>query len=230
MTVDKATLKALAEGMKGWDKMTECWPCDENGPDWQVGRLDEDENRWPLLTIDTEQYDQEQDAPKIAQYYAAANPAAVLSLLAEIDQLKAERDKVTERKVLHHQVDTLAEWYANALNENEQLKAKLMHQEVEAGTLAERMKAAGMMTVDELIAGAPLDAFTRHAGVNSLEAFGQWLEMRRREYVTMQAKRTLDKREDDDLYEWVLAHAGVFGEVHINFKAAMAGQDEVREQ
>lgn len=111
-------------------------------------------------------------------------------------------------------------------DENAQLKAKLMHQEVEAGTLAERMKAAGMMTVDELLAGAPLDAFTRHAGVNSLEAFGQWLEMRRRECVTMQAKRTLDKREEDDLYEWVLAHAGVFGEVHVNFKAAMAAHEK----
>jgi hypothetical protein len=85
MSIDKVKLKALAEGMKGWDKMTECWPCDENGPDWQVGRLDEDDNRWPLLTIDTEQYDQEQDAPKVAQYYAAANPAAVLALLAEAD-------------------------------------------------------------------------------------------------------------------------------------------------
>jgi hypothetical protein len=97
MTVDKVKLKALAEGMKGWDKMTECWPCDENGPDWQVGRLDEEDDRWPLLTIDTEQYDQEQDAPKIAQYYAAANPAAVLALLAEIEQLKAENEALAEK-------------------------------------------------------------------------------------------------------------------------------------
>lgn len=216
MTVDKVKLKALAEGMKGWDKMTECWPSDENGPDWQVGRLDEDENRWSLLTIDTEQYDQEQDAPKVAQYYAAANPVAVLALLAENErlQLNAKNDAIAYKAAIERQDEIRAE--------RDQLKAKLLHQEVEAGTLAERMKAAGMMTVDELLAGAPLDAFTRHAGVNSLEAFGQWLEMRRREYVTMQAKRTLDKREEDDLYEWVLAHAGVFGEVHVNFKAAIA--------
>jgi hypothetical protein len=120
----------------------------------------------------------------------------------------------------------LASDYEALAAERDQLKAKLLHQEVEAGTLAERMKAAGMMTVDELLAGAPLDAFTRHAGVNNLETFGQWLEMRRREYVTMQAKRTLDKREEDDLYEWVLAHAGVFGEVHVNFKAAMAAHEK----
>lgn len=117
--------------------------------------------------------------------------------------------------------------YDALLAQRNELTAKLAHQDVEAGTLAERMKAAGMMTVDEMLAGAPLDAFTRHAGVNSLEAFAQWIEMRRREYVTMQAKRTLDKREDDDLYEWVLAHAGVLGEVHVNFKAAMNGSEPV---
>lgn len=117
MTVDKVKLKALAEGMKGWDKMTECWPSDENGPDWQVGRLDEDDNRWPLLTVDTEQYDQEQDAPKIAQYYAAANPVAVLALLAEIDQFKVENeqlreasDKLTRRNgMLEENVQTLSD-------------------------------------------------------------------------------------------------------------------------
>lgn len=130
---------------------------------------------------------------------------------------QVNQDAIT--KAGHETIDDLAA-------ERDELKAKLMHQEVEAGTLAERMKAAGMMTVNELLAGAPLDAFHRHAGVNSLETFGQWLEMRRREYVTMQASRTLDKREDDDLYEWVLAHAGVFGEVHVNFKAAMAANEK----
>lgn len=119
MTVDKVKLKALAEGMKGWDKMTECWPCDENGPDWQVGRLDEDDNRWPLLTIDTEQYDQEQDAPKVAQYYAAANPVAVLALLTENDR-NAKNAAEWEAASLH--------WMAERDQlkaENEQLRAKL---------------------------------------------------------------------------------------------------------
>lgn len=117
MTVDKVKLKALAEGMKGWDKMNECWPCDENGPDWQVGRLGEDDNRWPLLTVDTEQYDQEQDAPKVAQYYAAANPAAVLALIAESDR----------------NAKNAAEWEAASLYwmaERDQLKAKLAELEV----------------------------------------------------------------------------------------------------
>lgn len=87
-------LKRLAADMKGWGKMTECWPSDENGPDWQVGRLDEEDNRWPLMTVDTEQYDQEQDAPKVAQYYAAANPVAVLELIAEVDSLRDDLEQV----------------------------------------------------------------------------------------------------------------------------------------
>lgn len=98
---DHSELKRLAKSMKGWDKMSECWPCDENGPDWHVGRLDEDDNRWPLLTVDSEQYDQEQDAPMIAQYYAAANPAAVLALIAEVEALRkdAERYRWLREKV-----------------------------------------------------------------------------------------------------------------------------------
>ncbi|RJG10971.1 hypothetical protein D3879_14935 [Pseudomonas cavernicola] len=86
--------------------------------------------------------------------------------------------------------------------------------------LESRMKAAGMLSVTELLAGAPIDAFVKHAGVNDLATFGQWLEMKRKEYVSLQARFTLDKREDDELYEWVVAHAAVFGEVHINFKSA----------
>lgn len=160
------------------------------------------------------------DYVALNDYGMAVPPAVILELIGRLEVSESMEGLYTSTVTVER-----AE-LEQTKRELDQLKAKLMHQEAEAGTLAERMKAAGMMTVDELLAGAPLDAFTRHAGVNSLEAFGQWLEMRRREYVTMQAKRTLDKREDDELYEWVLAHAGVFGEVHVNFKAAMSGQDK----
>lgn len=85
---DHTELKRLAEAMKGWDRLTECWPCGENGPDWQVGQVDEDENRYPVMTIDTEQYDAETHAPTLAQFYAAANPAAIRGLIAENERLK----------------------------------------------------------------------------------------------------------------------------------------------
>lgn len=125
---DYSELKMLAEAMKGWDKMTECWPSDENGPDLQIGRLDEEDNRWPLMTVDTEQYDQEQDAPKVAQYYAAANPAAVLALIAEVEALKDERDYC--RRVADHNLD-LGVQYMNerdkAKTDNELLRAEINH-------------------------------------------------------------------------------------------------------
>lgn len=89
--------------------------------------------------------------------------------------------------------------------------------------LAQRMKAAGMLSVAELMAGQPLDGFQRHAGVHDLATFAQWLEMRRTECLKMHARFQLEGREDDDeLYEWVIAHSAVFNEAHINFKAAIA--------
>lgn len=93
----------------------------------------------------------------------------------------------------------------------------------QAASLADRMRAAGMLTIDEMLSGAPLDGFIRHAGVCDLETYKQWLDMKCREFLSMQAARELEKREDDDLYEWVLAHAAAFQEARINLRAAMRG-------
>jgi hypothetical protein len=62
--------------------------------------------------------------------------------------------------------------------------------------------------------------------VSDLESYGQWLDMKCREFLTMKAKRDLEKREDDDLYEWVIAHAAAFQEARINFNAALPAQTE----
>ncbi|WP_427121546.1 hypothetical protein [Pseudomonas aeruginosa] len=93
--------------------------------------------------------------------------------------------------------------------------------------LDDRLEAAGMLTVAQILAGAPLDAFIRHAGVRDLASFGQWLEMRRAESVRLKARFALDKREDDELYEWVIAHAAAFSEVAINFRAACKAGDQL---
>tara|TARA_B100001559_G_scaffold201360_1_gene168461 strand:- start:265 stop:1347 length:1083 start_codon:yes stop_codon:yes gene_type:complete len=92
--------------------------------------------------------------------------------------------------------------------------------------LADRMRAAGMMTIDEMLSGAPLDRFMRHAGVHDLATYGQWLDMKCREFLTMQAKRDLNKDPEDAMYEWVIAHAAVFQEARINFNAARPAQTE----
>ena len=51
------------------------------------------------------------------EYIAAANPAAVLSLLDQCDKAEAERDAaLAELEALRIQVGTVTEWYSNALD------------------------------------------------------------------------------------------------------------------
>lgn len=81
-------LKALAEGMDGWPNKA-AFECDDA---WCVGAIDEDANLYPVIEIQTEQYDAFDASEPMAKYYAAANPSAILELLAERDALLAERD------------------------------------------------------------------------------------------------------------------------------------------
>lgn len=94
-------LKALAEGMDGWPNKNAF----EFDDAWCVGAIDEDENLWPVIEIQTEQYDAFDAAEPMAKYYAAANPTAILKLLAERDALLAERDRMED--TLKHIRDTI---------------------------------------------------------------------------------------------------------------------------
>lgn len=89
--LNKAELRRLAEDTQGWQNLKECWPADQefSDADWEVGALDEDDNRYPVISVNTQQYDCEDGAEKLARFIAAANPAAVLSLLDECDRLQA---------------------------------------------------------------------------------------------------------------------------------------------
>ena len=93
MTIDKDKLRVLAEATHGWQNLSASWRQDEDEDgdnfDWEVGATDESGNRYPVLTINTAQYDQEFDAEKLAAYYAAANPVTVLALLGEIERISA---------------------------------------------------------------------------------------------------------------------------------------------
>lgn len=89
-------------------------------------------------------------------------------------------------------------------------------------TLDVRLKSAGMFSVAELLNGSPIDQFVRHAGVHDIATFVQWVEMKRAEYLKLQARYDLGDKPKDDLYEWVTSHSAVFAEVHVNLKAASA--------
>jgi hypothetical protein len=90
-----------------------------------------------------------------------------------------------------------------------------------------RMKAAGMYTVAEMMGVTPLTRWNVHAGMNSLEAFAEWLDRKVSEYLRMKGAYDLgDKDEADELYEWVLAHSAVFSTIRENFRAAQAGNGD----
>lgn len=86
-------------------------------------------------------------------------------------------------------------------------------------TLDEQMKEAGMISIDDMLKPQPMDVFTVHAGVRDLDTFEQWLTVRYTEMLRMKARMELDKNQDDEMYEWVLSHTAVLGEVMVNFRA-----------
>lgn len=91
--------------------------------------------------------------------------------------------------------------------------------------LDERLKAAEMFSVADMLSGGSLDWAHRHAGVHDLDTFLQWLEMRRGEMLRLQGRYDLGEKAKDEMYEWVCSHSAVFSEVHINFKAAIRELD-----
>lgn len=87
--------------------------------------------------------------------------------------------------------------------------------------LDERMKAAGMFTIEEMMGVTPLTRWTVQAEMTDLDFFSEWLDRKVRGYLTMKAAYDLgDKDYKDELYEWVLAHAGAYSSIRENFQAA----------
>ena len=91
-------LKELAEATKGWDNLKSCWPEETEDGDlevnWFVGAVTEDDDKYPVLEVNTAQYDALEDAGRLARYYAAANPSAVAALIAENERLRVDLKSV----------------------------------------------------------------------------------------------------------------------------------------
>lgn len=89
--MDLQKLKALAEDVKGWSNCNQAWlDHSEDEPAAVVGHIDEDGETYPVATIDCDQYYAAQDSLKLARFYAAANPEAVLQLIAMIETPNAQ--------------------------------------------------------------------------------------------------------------------------------------------
>lgn len=95
--LDLDELQRLGEAMSGWQNLKSSWPADESETDWEVGQVSEDDNRYPVMTINTDQYDCPGDASTLAQYYAAVHPAAVLSLITEVNTLRQAADGAAKK-------------------------------------------------------------------------------------------------------------------------------------
>lgn len=97
-----------------------------------------------------------------------------------------------------------------------------------AAPLDQRMRQAGMFTLDEMTYGAGRDnsPFEAHAGVRSLDAYREWLESKVREYLMLQADIILRNGEDDELFEWAVAHAAAYRHALCNFRAATTDEPE----
>jgi len=79
--------------------------------------------------------------------------------------------------------------------------------------LAAAMKAKGMLSIDEILAGNLMGKFSTHCGVNTIEDLLWWVESKHKQYLKMRLEYEVGGKEKDDLYEWVFAHSGVFGTI-----------------
>lgn len=94
MTIDKERLRALAEAATGWSNCDKVWPHAEYDGISVLGAICEEGVQYPVAEIDADTYGGDGDSLKLAQFYAGANPAAVLALLAENAALAAEVERL----------------------------------------------------------------------------------------------------------------------------------------
>lgn len=85
--LDDLEKKALA--VKGW-QLSDAWlDTSEDDTAAVVGAIDEEGNEYPVAVIDCDQYFQGQDSLPLAKFYAAANPSAILDLIARCRKAEA---------------------------------------------------------------------------------------------------------------------------------------------
>lgn len=90
-------LKELAEDVKGWGNCNRAWTdYSEDGYVALVGHISEDGEMYPVTTVDCSQYYEPQDSIKLARFYAAINPEAVLELIEQLTGATRWRNAVDE--------------------------------------------------------------------------------------------------------------------------------------
>lgn len=93
--------------------------------------------------------------------------------------------------------------------------------ESEVDDLDTRMKEAGMVPLSELLAGTQLDRWRVHTGVTDVQSFLEIAEKKHESFTKLFIQYEVGDKEPDELYEWVLAHKAVWGDVVFNLRAAI---------
>lgn len=89
--------------------------------------------------------------------------------------------------------------------------------------LDKQLKDAGMITLSECLNSSTNQLFL-HKGVDDLEKFEQWLDMRYTEMMKMKSRMLLKNKDNEELYEWVLSYVAVLGEVRNQYKYCKKSQ------
>lgn len=117
---------------------------------------------------------------------------------------------------------------AYAEQERQNLTATTPQEKVQAMTdteLNEKLRERGMFTLDQMMGDdvSGLGKFDTHAGVNTFDDLCEWVDKKRKEYTRMRLQYEIGEREDDELYEWVLAHKAAFTVVSKHLRKISAG-------
>lgn len=109
---DIKAIKAAADRVKGWSNCDKAWlDTSEDESAAMFGAICEEGVRYPVATVDCDQYMLGEDSLPLAKFYATANPATVIALCDEVERLRAieeSRDKAwAVAKSLQAQVNIL---------------------------------------------------------------------------------------------------------------------------
>lgn len=90
--------------------------------------------------------------------------------------------------------------------------------------LDKKLKAMGLLTLSHCLKPENASPLMVHAGVKDMATFEEWLQMRYQECMSMKVQMTVDNRIEDEMFEWVMSHAAVYGEVLANFNRAKTAE------
>lgn len=88
-------IKALSANVKGWLNVNQAWEeteCEVTIA--KVGAIDEDGNKYPVISVNCSDYYADDDSIKVAQYIAAVNPETITNIIEYSESLQSENERL----------------------------------------------------------------------------------------------------------------------------------------